>query len=331
MSRSLLAILLLSLVWISAWSVVLPSENRTVEAVSFLPSALQELKEQGVYVLFDEQGHPYGFVKDGVFTDAIKYGALTVRPYSGQGGEVVGSSSMAEAAKEIARLRMEQGESVDWELLQQEDFLKYAYYSQRYKSLQDFVQKGLGLDTKQQAIDFLNSLEPSEANEFLSIFDALDNGKVSPSQYKELLDTLDSINQKDLSKYLDQQTLQNVNDFLDQVKKQAAEKALKSILDDFKPEELKTLYKILRKLDYKTVYEIARDYVREMARDGTLDQIEKNLQNARIPESAKSAFADSAKEFVKQHFWDFVPNNLSYYLLGLALIALTLALRGVGG
>ncbi|MBR9679481.1 MAG: hypothetical protein GOU99_00320, partial [Candidatus Altiarchaeota archaeon] len=90
-------------------------------------------------------------------------------------------------------------------------------------------------------------------------------------------------------------------------------------------------YKLLRQLDLSTIYEIARDYVREMARDGSLDQLGDALEGVEIPDSVKKSFANSATEFVKNKLWDMLPKNLNYYLLAFAVIILTFALRGVGG
>ena len=79
------------------------------------------------------------------------------------------------------------------------------------------------------------------------------------------------------------------------------------------------------------MYEIARDYVREMARDGTLDDIGDTLKESNIQSEIMDKFTDAGKEFVQDKLWDMVPKNLNYYFLAVSAIILVVALRKVGG
>jgi len=314
--------------------VVLPGANETVEALSFMPSALEDLENEGKFVLFDERGVPYGFVDNGTFTDSIIYGNLTITAPSAsgaEGGAIIGSYSMQSAAEDIAGMRLNQGEEVDWDILRQQDFLKYAYYSQRYGDFETFIQDGLGINSKQQGIDFLNSLTPDLANEFMSSFEALDAGKTGYSQYKELLDALNKINNQDLSRYLDEDTLNQLNEFIENAKTDLAKSMLEDVLKNINEDELRMLYELLKHVDYKTLYQIARDYARDLARDGTLDELGNAIKNSGVGRDALDAFQASAKTFLKEHFWDFLPKNTSYYLLAAAVAVFVLTLRGVGG
>ena len=331
MRKRLLIIFLTSLVLCSVQAdVVLPSENKTVYAASFLPSALDELKEEGTYVLFDDSGHPYGFVKNGSFADSVQYGNLTLLPFPGENGSVIGGSSVDDAARDVANLRSQQGEELDWDILREEDFLKYAYYSQRYDGLGDFLTEGKGIDTRKESIDLLNGLEPSLANEFLSVYEALDRNQVGYSHYEQLLGELNEINGQDLSDYLDEETLEQVNDFMNEVRKEIVEEALTEILKNIGEDELRLLYELLRHLDLSTIYEIARDYIREMARDGTLDEIGDSLKDSVAPEITEK-FMDAGSEFVRDKLWDVLPKNFNYYLLAASAIILVISLRKVGG
>jgi len=106
MRKRLLLIFLISSVLCSARAeVVFPGANETVEAASFLPSALEELEAQWKYVLLDGEGVPYGFVDQGAFTDNIQYGNLTIRPgQTKEKGVVVGSSATEISAEDMAAL-----------------------------------------------------------------------------------------------------------------------------------------------------------------------------------------------------------------------------------
>ena len=332
MNKRLSSIFLISFILFNVRAaVVLPSENETVSAAAFLPSALEELKDEGTYVLFDDTGHPYGFVEDGSFVDRIQYGNLTVLPFAGENGSVIGGTSMDQSAREIASLRSQPGDDLEWDILREGDFLKYAYYSQRYDGLQDFLGEGLGIDGRKDSVNFLNGLDPSLANEFLSMYEALDLNQVGYSHYDELLKELNKINNEDLSQYLDEETLEKVNEFMDQVEKDVINKALEEILKNVGEDELKMLYEMLRHIDVGTLYEIARDYVREMARDGTLDDIGDTLKESNIQSEIMDKFTDAGKEFVQDKLWDILPKNLNYYFLAVSAIILVVALRKVGG
>ena len=332
MNKRLSSIFLISFILFNVRAaVVLPSENETVSAAAFLPSALDELKADDTYVLFDDGGHPYGFVENGLFVDSIQYGNLTVLPFLGENGSVIGGTSMDQAAREIASLRSQQGDDLEWDILREGDFLDYAYYSQRYDGLEDFLGEGLNIDGRKDSVDLLNGLDPSLANEFLSMYEALDLNQVGYSHYDQLLETLNKMNDEDLSKYLDEETLEKVNEFMDQIEKDIIDKALEEILKNIGEDELRMLYDLLRQLDLSTLYEIARDYVREMARDGTLDDIGDTLKESKIPSEIMEKFTDSGKEFVQNKLWDMLPKNFNYYFLAVSAIILIVTLRKVGG
>ncbi|MBR9689491.1 MAG: hypothetical protein GOV01_01160 [Candidatus Altiarchaeota archaeon] len=332
MNKKLFLIFLTSFVLCKASAeVVFPSQNDTVNAASFLPSALSELEEQGTFVLFTDEGFPFGFVQDGEYTDSIKYGNLTVLPQSEAGETIIGGSSMEVAAEEIAKLRLDQGEEFDQELLRQEDFLKYAYYSQRYDGLEEFLKDGMGIDSKSKALDLLNNLEPSMANEFLDMYSALETGQVGYSHFNEIADALSKINHEDLTKYIDEDKLKEINDVIDKIKEEVTRKALDEILENVGEDELELLFNLLKQLDYDTIYQIARDYTRQLARDGTLDKISDVMKESKIGDEIKDQFGDAAKNFVKNKFLDILPKNISYYILAIAVIVVTLSLRRVGG
>ncbi len=324
-----MAILLISFAAFSVRAeVVLPGEKATVSALSLMPSALEELKEQGIFVLFDDAGRPYGFVQNGSFVDEIKYGNLTIKPYSEGSEVIVGSSELEKMAGDVAAARSQLGTSFDSQLLRKEDFLKYVYYNQRYGGLEGYL-KDMGLDSKQAAIDFLNQIEPSEANEFLDIYDALDSKQLGYSHYKMLLDALDRLNGEDLSKYMDPEKAEELQKRLDELEKQVSEEMLKELLRNFDRDELKLLQEVLRRVDYKTIYRIARDYVREAARDGTLDRTLEDLKGAEVPDEVKRGAVDAARDFARNRASDFIPKKFAYYAVAIAAIALTFALRGV--
>lgn len=323
---------LLSFVLSSAFAeVVFPDAEGEFRAVSFMPSALAELREEGKFVLFDEEGVPYGFIDEGEFAETIKYGGLELFAPDEKEGVVVGGSNLGDAAKGLANMRFEQGTDVDWDLLREQDFTKYAYYSQRYGSLENYLTDGLGLDTKSEAVDFLNGLEPSAANEFLDVFRALEGGQVGFSHYKELMEALEHINMDELSEQLDPETLAQLEEFMDEVQKEMAKDVIDEVLKNIGPEELELLYKILKELDYSTLYEIARDYVRELARDGTLDEIGEALSESEVPKEVVDSFGNAASEMLKNRILDFLPKNFAYYLLGAAVVVLVWSLRSVGG
>jgi len=310
-------------------NVIFPPENATVTATSFLPSALQELQNQSKYVLFDDQGIPYGFIDNGTFKSELKYGNLTIIP--GKNGSVIGSTSVEAAAKDMARLRIDGGTNFDESMLRKEDFLKYAYYSQRYGSFKNYLKDGLGLNTPNKAIDFMNQLDPQLSNEFLNLYDAADLKKVGYSHYDEILDTLNQINNEDLSKYLNKDDLQEVQKKLDSIKEDLARNALDQIKNNIGKDELNLLYKLLKQLDYKTIYKIARDYTRQLARDDTLDKIGSALSKSGVRDQVKSEFAKSAKYLVKNRLLDYLPKNIGYYLIGAGVILMVITLRRVGG
>ncbi|MBR9680309.1 MAG: hypothetical protein GOU98_00620 [Candidatus Altiarchaeota archaeon] len=330
MSRKLLLIFMISSVLSSGFSeVIFPDDNKTIIATSFLPSALGELELQEKFVLFDELGIPYGFIENGTFKDSITYGNLTLIP--GNDGLVIGSSQMELAAKEMALLRIEGGMNFDDEILRDEDFLKYAYYSQRYGSLENYLEDGLGLDSASEAIDFLDNLDPNLANEFLNMYDAIDMGEVGYSHYDEILDALNKINDEDLSKYLDQETLDEIQSKLGEINEDITRKALDQIKNNIGKEEMELLYKLLKELDYDAIYKIARDYMRELARDGTLDKMGDAIKESNIGDEVKSEFGKAAKEMITKTMWDYMPKDIGYYLIGAGAIFLALTLRRVGG
>ncbi|MBR9681262.1 MAG: hypothetical protein GOV00_00485 [Candidatus Altiarchaeota archaeon] len=312
-------------------NVILPGSEGIVEALSFMPSALADLEAEGKFVLFNENGVPYGFVDNGVFTESLDFGGLTITPPTGDTGSIIGGYSMQDASDTLAGMRMEQGDDLDWEILRQQDFLKYAYYSQRYGDFETFIKEGLGIDSKQEGIDFMNSLSPNAANEFMSIYEALDIGEAGNSHYQQLLDALNQINDQDLSKYLDEDTLKQVEDVMKNLKTDLAKELLENVLKNIGEEELKMLYNLLKEIDYQTLYEIARDYARELARDGTLDEIGETIKDSGIGDEAMDAFQNSAKEFLKNQLWDIMPKDAGYYVLAVAMVVLVFVLRGVGG
>lgn len=256
-------------------TVIFPNVNQTIEALSFMPSTLEELAMENKFVLFDENGIPYGFVDNGTFTETLKFGNLTLIPPKNQEGSIIGGYSLQTSAEDMASLRLDQGEDFDWDLLQKQDMLKYFYYSQRYEDFETFVKEGLELDSTQDGIDFLNSLTPDLANEFMSSYEALESGLSGYSHYQQLLETLTEMNNMDLTEFLDEETLRDLNEVIDNLKTDLAKDVLDNILDNIGEDELKLLYELLKELDYNQIYEIARDYARDLARDGTLDKIEK--------------------------------------------------------
>ncbi len=325
---------LLSLISFALFStgatVVLPDSTGEYHVAGFLPSALEELKEQGKFVLFDEKGIPYGFVENGEFKDSIEYGGLKLFPPEGEEGVIVGSGSISEASKEVASMRFDRGMDVDWNLLREQDFTRYAYYSQRYGSLGKFLEEGMGINTRAEALELLKGLQPSEANELLDIFRALEENQVGYSHYKELLDHYEK-NFGDLSKQLDPGTLSKLNEFMNEVRKEAAEQLLREALKNIGPEELKLLYELLKGMDYGTLYELARDYTRELARDGTLDEIGKALKESGVGKEILDEFSRATGEMLRTHIWELLPRDFTYYLLGAALIVGVWSLRKVGG
>ncbi|HDR53384.1 MAG TPA: hypothetical protein ENN60_01770 [archaeon] len=314
--------------------VIFPGEGEgvEVEALSFLPSVLEELQQQGTYVLFDSQGYPYAFVQDGHLADNITYGNLTILPYyGGEGARVIGSSSLEGMAEQMAALRTEGGEAFDWNYLRKYDFTKYSYYSQRYGDFETFIQEGLGLDSKQEAIDFLNNLDPSLANEFMSAYEALESGQAGYSHYQQLLDALNKMNDMDLSKYLNPETLEQLNQFMEGLQTDLAKDLLEQIMQNIRPEDLKALADIMKGLDYSTIYEMARDYMRELARSGTLDDIGDMLKDSGVGKEMMDTFSEAAGKFLRNHLWDILPKNTLYYLLGVAVLVFAFSLRRMGG
>ena len=129
MRKSLFLIYLISLVMFNVSATfVVPGSNDEVFAASFLPSALSELENQSKFVLFNEEGFPYGFIDNGSFVTSLQYGNLTILPYLGKEGVIIGSSSLEDASLDMASLRSEYGEEIDWDILRETDFSKYAYY-----------------------------------------------------------------------------------------------------------------------------------------------------------------------------------------------------------
>lgn len=331
-NKKLFLIFLISSVLCEGFStVVLPGENRTVSPVSFLPSALEDLEQDGIYVLFDDEGFPFGFIENGTFAGNVTYENLTLLPYAGEGEWIVGGSEIVNLSEEMAAARFSQGIDADWELLQETDFMKYAYYSQRYDSLEDFLVNDLSLDTLTESVQFLNSLDPSLSNEMMNVFEAAIEKKVGYSQYSEILDALEKINDRDLKKLLDHETISKLEKFTEKIKNEIAEKAVKEILKNFDKEGLKLLYDMIKRIDKKQIYEIARDYMRSLARDGTLDKIGEAMKNIRISNEMKQGFADAAKKFLTKDLVEFLPKNAGYYLLAVGALAFILTLRGVGG
>ncbi len=332
MRKSLFLICLISLVMFNVSATfVVPGSNETVYAASFLPSALLELENQSKFVLFNEEGFPYGFIDDGSFVTSLQYGNLTILPYLGEDSVVIGSSSLESASLDIASLRNEYGEEIDWDLLRENDFSKYAYYSQRYDDLEDFLKEGLGVDTKQKSIDFMNELNPSALNDLNNVFEALEDQAIGNSHYDELLDVLNKMNNEDLSKYLDEETLSKVNEFMDDLKTDLAKDLLKNIIDNVGKDELKLLYDLMKQIDPSILFDIAKEYTRKLASDGTLDKIGETLKDLEISSEIKKTFAEGTKNFLKNTLWDILPKNISYYLLALAVLIFTLSLRRVGG
>jgi hypothetical protein len=331
-NRGLFLIFLISSVLCEGFStVVLPEENLTVSPVSFLPSALEELETEGIYVLFDDEGFPFGFIENGTFTSNVTYGNLTLQSYAGEGEWVIGGSEIVNLSEEMAAARLNQGIDADWELLQETDFTKYTYYSQRYDSLEDFLVEDMSLDTLTESVQFLNSLDPSLSNEMMNIFEAALEKKVGYSHYSEILDALEKINDRDLKSLLDPETVSKLEEFTEKIKNEIAEKAVKEILENFDKEDLKLLYDMIKRIDKKQIYEIARDYMRSLARDGTLDKIGESLKNIQISDEVKQGFSDAAKKFLTKDLVEFLPKNAGYYLLAAGALIFILTLRRVGG
>jgi len=332
MKRKLLLICFLLFVLSEGFStVVFPHERLNVSAAGFLPSALGELRERGVFVVFDTEGRPVGFIENGTFWTSIRYGNLTVLPFSNNSDYVVGSFSLWEAVREMGKLRFEEGVRIDEELLKEEDYLRYVYYSQRYGSLESYLKDYFGIDTGKEAADFLSRLRIEEAADLESVFEALERGEVGYTQYLEILDALERITGSKLLDHLDKETKRALERYLKEIEREVAKRALREILDSIGKEELNLLRKILRHLDYRTLYEIARDYVREAARTGELDRIMENLRRIQDPakEAMKEAALQGLKALSRVNVLEYLPKSLSYYLLIIAFVLLVVVLRGV--